>query len=134
MKNLFTKKEISKVKSMLVDPTQMGEPSTGAEFLRRGMANYARKQFESAEADLRKASILDNSNIDTFYCLGMVYKAMDRKNEAVEAFEQVLNLIRTDDEVDKTKKDMLRRLARGHINEITLGDWNLEKEIWHRIT
>ena len=134
MKKLFTKKEISKVKSMLIDPTQIVEPSTGTEFLRRGMANYARKQFQSAEADLRKASLLDNLNIDAYYCLGMVYKAMKRKNEAVESFGQVLNLIRTGEEVDKTKNDMLRRLARGHINEITQGDWNLEKEIWQRIT
>ena len=133
MKKLFAKKEIFKVKSMPIDPSMMAEPTKGAEYQRRGMAFYARQQFVSAVSDLNEAIRLDSRDIDSFYSLGMVYKAMDLKNKAVEAFTQVINLIRAKADSDKTKNDMLRRLALGHINEITQGDWNLEKEIWHRI-
>jgi tetratricopeptide (TPR) repeat protein len=134
MKKIFSKKEIFKVKSQAMDPTKMAEPTTAEEFQRRGMAYYARNEYKAAEDDLKQSILLDENNIDSFYCLGMVSKAMDLKNEAVEAFLQVLNLIRASGDSDKTKNDMIRRLARGHINEITQGDWNLEKEIWQRIT
>ena len=33
---------------------------------------------------------------------------------------------------DHAKREMLRRLTLGHINELTTGDWNLEDEIWHQ--
>lgn len=134
MKKMFSKKEIFKVKSQTIDPTKLSEPKTSDEFQRRGMAYYARNDYTAAENDLKQSILLDENNIDTFYCLGMVRKAMDRKDEAVEAFVQAINLIRTNSDGDKTRNDMLLRLARGHINEITQGDWNLEKEIWKRIT
>jgi tetratricopeptide (TPR) repeat protein len=133
MRKLFKKKEIYKVKSLPVDPTGMGEPSTVDEFQRRGMAYYARKQFNEAEADLKKAISLDGNNIDSFYSLGMVLKAMNRKVDAVAAFKQVLDLISAKPDEKTTKFDMLRRLALGHVNEMTQGDWNLEKEIWKHI-
>jgi tetratricopeptide (TPR) repeat protein len=134
MGRLFRKKEIFKVKSLPVNPSSMVEPSTIDEFQRRGMAFYARKEYSSAEDDLKKAILLPGSNIDTFYCLGMVLKARNRKKEAVAAFKQVLDLIMATPGVEKTKKDMLRRLALGHINIMTQGDWNLEKEIWQHTT
>lgn len=133
MKKIFTKNEIFKVKSQPIDPSKMGIPTMAEEFQRRGMAYYARKQYNAAEDDLKKAIQLDDSSIDAFYSLGMVSKAMNQKDEAVEAFNQVLNLIGAKADSNKTKNHMLRRLALGHINEITQGDWNLEKEIWHRI-
>ncbi len=133
MRKLFKKKEIFKVKSLPVDPTNMGVPSTVEEFQRRGMAYYARKQFSEAEVDLKRAISLDENNIDAFYSLGMVLKAINRKDDAVAAFNQVLNLLKAKPEASTTKYDMLRRLALGHINEMTQGDWNLEKEIWKRI-
>jgi len=130
---MFAKKEIFKVKSMPVDPTSMGEPVTADDLQRRGMAYYARKQYAQAEADLKKAISLDSNHIDSYYSLGMVYKAVDRKQEAVDAFNHVIELILTNPGVDATKNDMLRKLALGHMNEINQGDWNLEKEIWKHI-
>lgn len=133
MRKLFKKKEIFKVKSVPVDPTTMGEPTTSADLQKRGMAYYARKQFKEAEADLKKSISLDANNIDAYYSLGMVYKATDCKDDAVSAFTKVIDLIQTNPEISQTKKDMLRKLALGHINELTQGDWNLEKEIWKHI-
>jgi tetratricopeptide (TPR) repeat protein len=133
MKKLYMKKEIYKVKSLPIDPNKMDQPTTAAEFQLRGMAFYARKQHIAAEDDLKKAILLDANNIDSWYSLGMVLKATDRKKEAVEAFNQVLNMVGAKVESTNTKNDMLRRLALGHINSMTQGDWNLEKEIWQRI-
>lgn len=133
MRKLFKKKEIFKVKSLPVDPSSMGEPSTAEEYQRRGMANYARKHLNAAEADLKKAISLDENNIDAYYSLGMVLKAVTRTEEGVAAFKQVLNLISVKPIEASTKYDMLRRLALGHINEMTQGDWNLEREIWKHI-
>jgi len=132
MVKLFKKKEIFKVKSVAIDPSSISEPTTVDDYQRRGMAYYARKQFPEAVADLKKAITLDAKSIDSFYSLGMVYKAMDKGNDAVSAFKQVVNLITERSDASTVKNDMLRKLALGHINEITNGDWNLEKEIWKR--
>jgi hypothetical protein len=63
----------------------------------------------------------------------MVLKACDRKEEATAAFRKVLDLIAVNPESHTAKSDMLRRLALGHVNEMSQGDWNLEKEIWKHI-
>jgi tetratricopeptide (TPR) repeat protein len=133
MAKLFKKQEIFKVKSVPVDPAKMGEPISAEEYQKRGMAFYARKQYNDAEVDLRKAISLDSSNVDAYYTLGMVLKALDHKAEAVDAFTQALNLINSNPDEHSSKKDMLRRLALGHVNEISQGDWNLEKEIWKHV-
>ncbi len=132
MSPLFKKKEIFKVKSVPVDPSSMSQPSTVDDYVKRGMAYYARKQFAEAEADLKKAVTMNGNNIDSYYSLGMVLKAMDKKDEAVAAFNQAISLIRARPDAGAVKYDMLRRLALGHVNELTGGDWNLEKEIWKR--
>ncbi len=132
MSPLFKKKEIFKVKSVPVDPTSMNQPTTAEDYIKRGMAYYARKQFKEAEADLKKAVSMNGTNIDSYYSLGMVLKAMDKKDEAVQAFNQAISLIRARPDSSAVKYDMLRRLALGHVNELTQGDWNLEDEIWKR--
>ena len=133
MSPLFKKKEIFKVKSVPVDPSSMPQPSTVDDYVKRGIAYYARKQYKEAEADLTKAVSLNGGNIDSYYSLGMVLKAMNKKDAAVTAFTQAINLIKSRPDASEVKYDMLRRLALGHVNEITQGDWNLEKEIWKRV-
>ena len=77
-----------------------------------------------------KAIQLDANHIDSYYSLGMVYKAAQQKENAVAAFNHVLSLIENNPALNTSKYDMLRKLALGHVNEINQGDWNLEKEIW----
>ncbi len=132
MRNLFRKKEIFKVKSVPIDPTKMAQPVTVDDYQKRGMAYYARKQYQEAEMDLSKATSMDGNNIDSYYSLGMVLKAAGKQTEAITAFTQVITLIQARSDAKQVKYDMLRRLAVGHINELTQGDWNLEKEIWKR--
>ena len=133
MRQLFKKKEIFKVKSVPIDPGAMVQPTTVDEFQKRGMAYYARKQYKEAVTDLEKAVSLDGNNIDSYYSLGMVLKAMNKNDAAVSAFKQVISILATQAGTGGTKYDMLRRLALGHINELTQGDWNLEKEIWKHV-
>jgi len=129
----MAKKEIFKVSSKEVDPAEIANPTTAQDFFRRGMAYYARKQYDQAISDLKKANSLDAAMVDAYYSLGMVYKALSNKEESVKAFQQALDLITSSQGKTRVTNDMLRRLALGHINEQTQGDWNLEKEIWQHI-
>jgi len=61
----------------------------------------------------------------------MVLTAMDHKEDALKTFEQAKSFIVSDPQGHQVKLDMLGRLALGHINRITQGDRNLEKENWH---
>jgi len=130
---MFKKREIFKVKSLPVDPSSMSQPSNAAEYQRRGMAFYARKQFDAAEQDLKEAIALDSRFVDAHYSLGMVMKATNRKDAAIAAFKTVIELLAEEAAGGKASADMLRRLALGHVNELTQGDWNLEKEIWKHV-
>lgn len=127
---LFKKKDIFKVKSVPLDPTAISNPTTAVEYHRRGTAYYARQQYEAAVADFKQAIDLDVNMVDAYYSLGMVYKATKRKEEAVAAFNKVVELVASEVGSGKVSPDMLRRLALGHVNELTEGDWNLEQEIW----
>lgn len=124
------KREIFKVKSVPVDPKSMDDPKTVQDFLHRGMAYYARKLYQEAENDLRQAITMDSKEIEAHYRLGMVYKALDKKDDAVNAFKTVIVLLDAQSDLTPAKYEMMRRLALGHVNELTQGDWNLEKEIW----
>jgi tetratricopeptide (TPR) repeat protein len=130
---LFKKKEIFKVKSVPFDPTTMANPATAAEYHRRGTAHYARKHYDPAVEDFKKAISLDENMVDAYYSLGMALKAIGRKEEAATAFRKVVDLISVESVSGSVAGDMLRKLALGHVNELIQGDWNLEKEIWKHI-
>ena len=130
---LFQKKEIFKVKSVPLDPATMTNPTTAVEFHRRGTAYYARKQYDSAVEDFKQAIVLDATMVDAYYSLGMVLKAIGRRDEAIAAFQKVVDLVSPEAGSGKVSADMLRKLALGHKNELAQGDWNLEKEIWKHV-
>lgn len=130
---MFKKKEIYKVKSITVNPSSISNLTSGEDYLRRGVAYYARKQFENAENDLRTAISLDADLLDAYYYMGLVLKAASKKDEAVQYFEKVLDLLNQGHLKNHDRVAMLRRLVKGHINYMKTGDWNLEKEIWQHI-
>lgn len=117
---------------LLVEPEAMENPQSVADYLRRGYAFYARSKFPQAEDDFRKAISLDPHSVDSIYALGMTLKAEKKIDESVQTFKQAIAIIKSGVLEDKIRGDMLKRLAMGHINEMTEGDWNLEKEIWQR--
>jgi hypothetical protein len=57
----------------------------------------------------------------------MIHKAQDKKDEATQAFQQTLKLFDQEKGEKNASIDMLKRLAKGHINEITLGIGILKK-------
>jgi tetratricopeptide (TPR) repeat protein len=130
---MFKKKEIFKVKAIVLDPDTMTEPKTAEDFIKRGMAYYARKLYDAAEKDLKQAVLLDPKSVDGYYSLGMVYKAAKMTDQSIEAFGKAVDLIQQGVIENRSKAEMLRRLALGHANELRSGDWNLEKEIWRRV-
>lgn len=129
---LFKRKEIYKVESEELNPEEFTEPKTAKEYFNRGMAFYARNQYSEAEGDMLKAISLERNYVDAYYGLGMIRKAEEKKDEAIQAFQQTLDLLEQDKDEKNISNDMLKRLAKGHINEIKLGDWGLEKEVWKR--
>lgn len=130
---MFKKKEIIKIKSIAVDPATMRDLTTAEEYFNRGTAYYARKKFDLAEKDLQTSIAMNGEMVDAYYVLGMVLKAAARGQEAVQAFETVLDLLGKGLVKNSNRVAMLRRLSKGHINEIQTGDWDLEKEIWQRV-
>jgi len=131
--NPFKKKTTKKVESVSLDPNEMPEPDDIAGYLRRGWAFHSRSMNDRAEQDFRKALALAPETVDTQYALGLVLKAQGRKSEAIEAFKKVVDLLEAGKVEDHATSEMLYRLSMGHINELTIGDWNLEEQIWHHI-
>jgi tetratricopeptide (TPR) repeat protein len=126
-------KDSSKNTQGMEDPRELPEPQNPAEYLRRGYAFYARGLLPEAEADFRKGIDRDPDAVDIVYALGMTLKAAKKTEESIDVFRQVIASLNAGAVADRIRADMLRRLALGHINEITSGDWNLEKEIWQHV-
>ena len=116
-----------------VDPVAMEQPTDTAAYLRRGYAFYGVSKYAEAAEDFNKAFDLDSTAVDAVYGLGMSLKAAGKKGEAVTAFKNAIALIDKGVVTDKPRARILRRLALGHVNEITSGDWNLEAEIWQHV-
>jgi tetratricopeptide (TPR) repeat protein len=117
-----------------VDPGAMEQPANSASYLQRGYAYYGVNQYAEAVEDFHKALDLDPKAVDAVYGLGMGLKAEGKKDEAVAAFKNAIALLDQGVVSDKVRARILRRLALGHVNEMTRGDWNLEAEIWQRVT
>lgn len=115
--------------SLQVDPTQLN-PQTPAELTNRGWLYYARKDYEKAEADLRRALETNPDDVEILYPLALTLKAAGSSQGAVEVFRKVVDQAGTI--LNPVRANMVRRIAIGHIHEIETGDWNLEEEIWNK--
>ena len=131
--NPFKKKTAVQISDSSQDPNTMPEPHDVEGYRRRGWAFHSRGLNDQAEADFRRAISIDPEDVDATYVLGLVLKAQGRKDEAIVSFQKAVDLIQAGKVENRDRREMLRRLALGHINEIKDGDWNLEKEIWQRV-
>lgn len=122
-----------KLKPAPLNPEQMPQPSSASAYLNRGMAFYARRKYEQAQSDLTQAAQMDPKMVDAFYGLGMIQKAMGAKAQAEASFRQVIELVDGGVLENLVSAHMLRRLAVGEINSMTKGDWDLAKEIFHKV-
>ncbi len=117
------------VENIVPDPAAMSA-STAMEFASRGWLFYSHQNYEKAANDFRHILEKDNHEVDAWYGLGLSSKFAGSTGEAVERFNKVLGLISTLE--DKQRANILDRLAKGQINQIQTGDWDLEKEVWKR--
>jgi tetratricopeptide (TPR) repeat protein len=117
------------VETAISDPATMNA-KTAVDYARRGWLFYSNQKYEKAVDDFRHVLEEERNEIDTWYGLGLSLKAAGASIDAVDAFGKVLELIGSLD--DKQRANILGRLAKGQINQIKTGDWNLEKEVWKR--
>jgi tetratricopeptide (TPR) repeat protein len=116
----------------VIDPSAIPEPSSSKEYQLRGYAYYTAGDFSQAVMDFEKAISLDSDDVEAQYGLALTLKMQDRVEESANAFRRVLDLLQAGAVEDPTRAKMLERLTKGHMNIMTIGDWNLEKEIWKR--
>ncbi len=93
-------------------------------------ALYAAGDFEESDAMFSQAGLLDPGDVEAPYGKGMARRRRGDKQGAMEAFEQALRL--ADRLEDRTRGQLLQRLAKGHLNFLRSGDWDLEREVWRR--
>jgi tetratricopeptide (TPR) repeat protein len=132
--NPFKKKTVQQVAVPPLTPEEIPAPTDHDGYVRRGWAYHARGKHQEAEQDIHQALKLDAESVDANYLLGLVMKAQGKNPEAVASFKRTIELIEAGKIEDKAKNEILHRLAKGHYNELTTGDWNLEKEIWQHIS
>jgi Tfp pilus assembly protein PilF len=118
-------KEIGQEKA--VEPTEPSEPRVADELVESGWHHYAQNEFDQAEEDFKKSLEITPHNADTMYALAMTQQAARRSQDAVQTFQKVIQLIDMYKEEDPVRALMLTRLANGHINRITTGDWKLDR-------
>ena len=130
--NPFKKKSDEKEVVGEYDPKELPEPTDYESFMRRGWAHHARGEQDRAETDFRRAISYSPESVDANFALGLNLKSQGRKDEAVEVFNKTMQLLEREEDERDSKTEMMRRLTLRHINELTIGDWNLEDQIWHR--
>jgi cytochrome c-type biogenesis protein CcmH/NrfG len=102
------------------------EPHNAVAHSNLGWGYYGRREYREAVEAFREALSLDRNLVDAHYGLGLALKESGGGEAATRSFEMVMALA-PEQEVD-VRGRMLVRLARGHINQINTGDWNLGRE------
>ncbi|OGO13342.1 MAG: hypothetical protein A2Y93_01595 [Chloroflexi bacterium RBG_13_68_17] len=97
--------------------------------LRQAWAEYGAGRYAEAAQLLTQAQTRFPDSEEIAYGLGMAHFKADRKDQARQAFTRAVELLERD--VKQARGTMLRRLAKGHLNLLDKGTWDLEKEIWH---
>jgi len=110
-----------------IDPTSI-DPQSPKDYIYRGWLYLYRRAYEKAEDDFSLAYSMEPDNLDTLFALGIALKLVGKSELAVKTFEQVIHF--AEGVEDRTRSNMLKRLAKGHIQHIKIGDWDLEKELW----
>lgn len=127
--NFFRKKTKVVVETPKADPSEIN-PENATDYIRRGYAFHARKEYSKAEEDFRKALSMDAKSHEAYYALGLNLKAQNNNEAAIQAFQQALDFMNKLEEQNATRAHMLSRITKGHINQLKKGNWDLRKEFW----
>jgi tetratricopeptide (TPR) repeat protein len=106
------------------------KPQDAEATLRAGWAMYAAGAQAEAEEWFALTATLAPTDVEGVYGLGMTRRASGNTQAAIEAFEKTVRL--AERLGDRTRAQLIQRLAKGHINYLRSGDWNLEREVWRR--
>jgi len=93
---------------------------TAGAYIERGWELHARKQYDQAIEQFRKAIEVDGNAVDAYYGLGLSCKAKGEKAEAIRAFEKVIALAPGLE--DRAKAQILARLAQAHLEMLRGAD------------
>lgn len=120
---------------MTQDDMDYKKPQDVEDYIDQGWSYHAQEKNETAaEESFRNAISLNPKSIDAYYGLGLVLKAQNRKQESIDNFKKVIELIEANPTDEQSQGEMMRRLSMAHINQIESGDWGLEGEIWQHKT
>ncbi len=93
---------------------------TAGTYIDRGWELHAKKQYDQAIEQFRKAIEMDGNAVDAYYGLGLSCKAQGEKEKAIQAFEKVIALAPTLE--DRAKAQILSRLAQAHLEALRGSD------------
>lgn len=91
-----------------------------------GWGLYGQHQYPEAIQAFEAALRLDNNYLDAHYGLGLALKESGAGVKAAPVFETVVKLAGQLE--NSVRGVMLARLARGHVNQISSGNWHLEAD------
>ena len=88
-----------------------------------GWGYYGTDKWDEAILEFNEALRLEPGNVDALYGLALSRKCSGAKVDAVTAFNAAMEQLPKLE--DQMRGNVLRRLARGHINMIQSGEWKL---------
>ena len=116
----------------IIEPTTL-TPTNANSYINRAYIYHSRGDFLHAEEDILQALSMDSTLVEAHYALGLNLKAQNRPDEAVQAFQKALEQLNRAEKENPTRTHMLTRIIKGHINQLTKGNWDLRKEFWGTI-
>ncbi|GBD08397.1 Lipopolysaccharide assembly protein B [Candidatus Thermoflexus japonica] len=95
-------------------------PENAGTYIDLGWEFHAKKQYDQAIEQFRKAIEMDGHAVDAYYGLGLSCKAKGEKEKAIQAFEKVIELAPLLE--DRAKAQILSRLAHAHLEALRGSD------------
>ena len=103
------------------------DPNSAPAHNNLGWGLYGQKQLAESVKEFQEAIRLDPQSFDAHYGLGLAHKAAGAKTEAIATFRAAYDLAGRLE--DRVRGQMLQHLLHGHINQLSTGDWGLDKEL-----
>ncbi len=91
-------------------------PETAGTHIELGWEFHAKKEYDQAIEQFRRAIEVDGNAVDAYYGLGLSCKAKGEKEKAIQAFEKVIALAPMLE--DRAKAQILSRLAQAHLETL----------------
>ena len=103
-------------------------PNEAESYLRLGWEYYSEGDYEMAAEIFSDGIDRFTDDVEILYALALAQKKSGEMSKALTNFRKVT--LQAEKLEDRSRSGMLRRLAIGHANVISEGDWNLADEMW----